>query len=127
MRNNVWKKSILILVSLFVVLSFVNIVGAGSGFKSDNDSVITSTVVDKLQSDSQLKKSMISVDTKDGEVTLKGVVKSQADIIRTAELAHYVDGVKQVDNTLETEKAYSSSSSHYGLSDSTCIVGPSWC
>jgi hypothetical protein len=70
---------------------------------------------------------MISVDTKDGEVTLKGVVKSQADIIRTAELAHYVDGVKQVDNTLETEKAYSSSSSHYGLSDSTCIVGPSWC
>jgi hypothetical protein len=126
MRSKVWKKSILIMVPLFLVLSFVNIVRA-TDVNSDNDKAITSKVEDKLQSDSQLKGSMISVDTKDGEVTLKGVVKSQADIIRAAELAHYVDGVKQVDNTLETEKAYSSSSSHYGLSDSTCIVGPSWC
>jgi len=126
MRSKVWKKSILIMVPFFLVLSFVNIVRA-TDVNSDNDKAITSKVEDKLQSDSQLKGSMISVDTKDGEVTLKGVVKSQADIIRTAELAHYVDGVKQVDNTLETEKAYSSSSSHYGLSDSTCIVGPSWC
>lgn len=126
MRSKVWKKSILIMGLFFLVLSFVNIVRA-TDVNSDNDKAITSKVEDKLQSDSQLKGSMISVDTKDGEVTLKGVVKSQADIIRTAELAHYVDGVKQVDNTLETEKAYSSSSSHYGLSDSTCIVGPSWC
>jgi osmotically-inducible protein OsmY len=101
MRTKIWKKSILIMAPLFLVLSFVNIVRA-TGANSNNDRAITSKVEDKLQSDSQLEGSMISVETKDGEVTLKGVVKSQADIIRAAELAHYVDGVKQVDNRLET-------------------------
>jgi len=123
MRNNVWKKSILILVSLFVVLSFVNIVGAGSGFKSDNDSVITSTVVDKLQSDSQLMGSSINVDTKNGEVTLKGAVNSEADITRAAQLARSIDGVKHVDNRLTTVSAHRYPAKP-GMTN--CQIGANW-
>ena len=58
MRNKVWKKSILIMVPLLLVLPFVNIVGANAA-NSDKDTAITSKVEDKLQSDSQLKGSMI--------------------------------------------------------------------
>jgi hypothetical protein len=58
MRSKVWKKSILIMGPFFLVLSFVNIVRA-TDVNSDNDKAITSKVEDKLQSDSQLKGSMI--------------------------------------------------------------------
>jgi hypothetical protein len=47
MRNNVWKKSILIMVTLFLVMSFVNIVGANDA-NSYNDRAITSRVEDKI-------------------------------------------------------------------------------
>ena len=107
-------------------LSFTNTAGVGMMTNSDNDRAITSKVEDKLQKDSQLKGGMISVDTKDGEVTLKGMVNSQADVTRAAELARYVDGVTRVDNRLKTEKSYSSSSSNNGLSNSTCIIGEPW-
>lgn len=128
MRSKVWRKSILIMVSLFLVLSFVNIVGAGNDAKSDNDRAITSKVVDKLRGDSDLKGSRINVETKDGEVTLKGIVNSNADINRAAQLARSVDGVKKVDNRLKREQASSSSSSTYGGSSRApdCPVGANW-
>jgi Flp pilus assembly secretin CpaC len=127
MRNKVWKKSILIMVSLFLVMSFVNIVGA-AGVYSDNDSAITSKVHNKLQRDSQLMGSKINVETIDGEVTLKGSVNSNADINRAAELAYGVEGVKKVDNRLKREQASSSSSSNYGGSSRApnCPVGANW-
>jgi Flp pilus assembly secretin CpaC len=121
MRSNIWKKSIPIMVTLFIVLSFVNIVGA---FDAYSDMAITSKVEAKLQSDSQLNGSRIIVDTKNGEVTLKGLVNSQADITRAAKLASYVDGVKHVDNRLSTETSH-----HYplkpGMTD--CQIGANWC
>ena len=101
MQSKVWKKSILIMVPLLLVLSFVNIVGATDA-NSYNDRAITSKVEDKIQTDSQLMGSSIIVDTRDGEVTLKGTVNSQADVNRAAQLASYVDGVKKVDNRLTT-------------------------
>ena len=124
MRNNIWQRSILTLVPLLLVLSFVNIVGAGS----DNDSAITSVVVDKLQSDSQLMGSSINVETKNGEVTLKGIVNSNADITRAAELARSVDGVKMVDNRLRREQPSASSTGNYGGSSRApnCPVGANW-
>jgi len=123
MRNKVWQGSILILVPLLLVLSFVNIVRAAD-VNSDKDMAITSRVQDKLQDDSQLMGSRINVETKDGEVTLKGMVNSQADINRAAELAHYVDGVKKVDNRLNTV-----SSHHYGAKPgmTDCQIGANWC
>jgi len=128
MQNKIWGKLIPILVSLFVVLSFVNVVGAGNEAMPDKDSVITSIVVDKLQSDSQLMGSSINVETKDGEVTLKGTVNSHAEINRAAELARSIDGVKKVDNRLMRDKAFSSSFSNYGGSTraADCPVGANW-
>ena len=86
MQSKVWKKSILIMVPLLLVLSFVNMVGATDA-NSYNDRAITSKVEDKIQTDSQLMGSAIYVEAKDGEVTLKGTVNSQADINRAVELA----------------------------------------
>lgn len=124
MKTKIWKKSILILVPLFlVVLSFANTAGADN---PANDMAITSIVQEKLNSDSQLMGSSIIVETQDGEVTLKGMVNSNADFTRAAKLASYVDGVKQVDNRLNTAKA--SSSSNYGGSSRApdCPVGANW-
>jgi hypothetical protein len=124
MKTKIWKKSILILVPLFlVVLSFANTAGADN---PANDMAITSRVQEKLNSDSQLMGSSIIVETQDGEVTLKGMVNSNADFTRAAKLASYVDGVKQVDNRLKTAKA--SSSSNYGGSSRApdCPVGANW-
>jgi hypothetical protein len=124
MRSKVWKKSIVIMIALFLVLSFVHIVGA---FDAYSDMAITSKVEAKLQSDNQLSGSRIIVDTKNGEVTLKGLVNSQADITRAVKLASWVDGVKHVDNRLKTVKASSSSSKYGGSSRAPdCPVGANW-
>jgi osmotically-inducible protein OsmY len=88
---------------------------------SYNDMAITSQVQHKLQSDSQLMGSKISVETKNGEVTLKGMVNSEADITRAGKLASWVDGVKNVDNRLKREQA---SSSYGGMNHALgCPVG----
>ena len=123
MRNNIWKKSILMMIPIFVILPLVNMVAA-AGFSSSNDMAITSQVNDKLQSDSELQGSQISVETFGGEVTLKGMVNSQADIIRAGQLAGWVDGVKNVDNRLTTF-----SSHHYGAKPgmTDCQIGANWC
>ena len=123
MRNKVWKKSIMIMVPLLLVLSFVNIVGANAA-NSGKDRAITSKVEDKLQTDSQLMGSRINVETKGGEVTLKGLVNSQADINRAAELAYGVEGVKKIDNKLTTVGSH-----HYGAKPGMidCQIGANWC
>jgi len=122
MQSKVWKKSILIMVPLLIVLSFVNIVGATDA-NSYNDRAITSKVEEKIQTDSQLIGSSIIVDTRDGEVTLKGTVNSQAEVIRAAQLASYVDGVKKVDNRLTTLNAhrYKANPGMIG-----CQIGGNW-
>lgn len=124
MKTKIWEKSILILVPLFfLALSFANSAGANS---SSNDLAITARVQEKLNSDSQLKGSGIIVETKDGEVTLKGFVNSHADHTRAAMLAGSVDGVRQVDNRLKTAKA-SSSGNYSGSSRAAdCPVGANW-
>jgi len=110
------------MVTLLFVLSFVNIVGAADA-NSYNDRAITSIVQDKLQTDSQLMGSSIVVDTRDGEVTLKGTVNSQADINRATQLASYVDGVKKVDNRLTTltSRRYEAKPGMIG-----CQIGANW-
>jgi hypothetical protein len=122
MQNKIWRKPILILAPL-IVLSLVAIVGADMGSTSDHDRVITSRVVDKIQNDSQLQGSSINVETIDGEVTLKGMVKSHADINRAAELAYGVEGVTKIDNRLKTVN-----SRFYGVTPPkpNCQIGANW-
>ena len=123
MRSKVLQYAVVLVVPL--VLSFVITAGAAmNDMASNNDMAITSAVQQKLQSDNGLNSSNIIVETKNGEVTLKGVVSTEHDVNRAAKLAHYVDGVKHVDNRLTTEKA-----EHYKVKTQTpgCLNGASWC
>jgi len=123
MHNQILKKSTLSMVALFAVLSFVNIVGTADA-DSYNDRAITSKVEDKIQADNQLMGSRIYVETKDGEVTLKGMVNSQADINRVGQHAYFVDGVKKVDNQLKTVNS-NRFKAKPGMTD--CQIGANWC
>ena len=59
-----------------------------------------SKVKTAMLADPSLKAMQINVDTKDGTVTLKGGVESQAQKDHATEVAHGVTGVKSVDNNL---------------------------
>jgi hypothetical protein len=121
MRTKALQYAVVLLVPL--LLSFANTAGAGMGGNSDNDMAITSKVQEKIRSDSDLMGSNIVVETKNGEVTLKGMVDSQSDVTRAGKLASYVDGVKQVDNRLSTVGSH-----RYGAKAPIpgCQIGANW-
>ena len=122
MQRRVWGKYLAVSVFLLMVLSF-----AGKALaQSDSDRIITSSLENRFQSDSQLKGAKIDVSTDNGEVTLKGTVTSRADITRATTLARSVDGVKEIDNRLK--RMPPSSNCNYGGSQFTlgCPVGGSW-
>jgi hypothetical protein len=64
------------------------------------------------------------VETRNGEVTLKGMVNSQADINRVGQHAYFVDGVKKVDNQLKTLNS-NRFEAKPGMTD--CQIGANWC
>jgi hyperosmotically inducible protein len=121
MRAKALQYAVVLMVPL--LLSFANTAGAGMGASSSNDMAITAMVREKLQHDNHLLGSNIAVETKNGEVTLKGMVNSQSDLIRAGKLARYVDGVKQVDNRLSTVNSH-----HYGAIAPIpgCQIGANW-
>ena len=65
-----------------------------------NDATITSKVKTKLFADDRLSGFGISVDTFQGEVTLIGGVKTEADKELATRVAKDVHGVKEVNNLL---------------------------
>jgi len=65
-----------------------------------DDSALTAKVKTAMLADPSLKALQINVDTKDGTVTLKGGVESQAQKDRATDVAQGVSGVKSVDNNL---------------------------
>jgi hyperosmotically inducible periplasmic protein len=69
-----------------------------------DDSVITTKIKSSILSDSAIKGSDISVETKNGEVTLTGTVKNQAQLDRAQKLALNTDGVKGVQNKLAVKQ-----------------------
>jgi hypothetical protein len=121
MQTKTLQYALVFLVAL--LLSFANTAVAGMGGNSDNDMAITAKVQEKIRSDSSLTGSAITVETRNGEVTLKGMVNSQADVTRAAKLAGYVDGVKQVDNRLSTVGSH-----RYGARAPIpgCQIGANW-
>ncbi|MBK7902685.1 MAG: BON domain-containing protein [Proteobacteria bacterium] len=66
-----------------------------------DDSVVTASVKAKLADDSATKAHQINVGTDKGVVQLTGFVDSASMKTRAGEIAHSVDGVKQVRNDLE--------------------------
>jgi osmotically-inducible protein OsmY len=71
-----------------------------------DDAEITTKVKGAIYSEPGLKTLRISVDTKNGVVTLTGSVDSQAGFDRTRALAESVGGVKEVINTLQVKPRY---------------------
>ena len=84
-------------------------VGEKLGEKSDkagialDDAAITAKVKSAIYAERGLKTLRISVDTKNGVVTLTGSVDSQAAFDRTRSLAEAVGDVKEVINNLQVK------------------------
>jgi hyperosmotically inducible periplasmic protein len=72
------------------------------GMKPDSD--ITEAVKNKLKTDERVSASEIEVETKDGIVTLKGEVDTQADADRAIQLARSIPEVKSVNSNLKVEE-----------------------
>ena len=69
-----------------------------------DDATITSAVKMRFAKDETVKAFAINVDTKNGDVTLTGTVKSQAEADRAIELARGIEGVKNVTSNLTIKK-----------------------
>lgn len=65
-----------------------------------DDGAITARVKTALMADEQVKGLAIDVDTKDGQVTLKGELESDDQVTQAVAVARSVDGVKDVINRL---------------------------
>lgn len=66
-----------------------------------SDAVVTSKVKSKLAADPQTSALDVDVDTMNGEVTLRGMVATDAEREDAERLARDTDGVREVDNQLE--------------------------
>ena len=65
-----------------------------------DDATITARIKAKFISDSQVKATVINVETSRGAVQLSGFVKSETEKTRAGEIARDVPGVKEVHNDL---------------------------
>jgi hyperosmotically inducible protein len=66
-----------------------------------SDAALTTKIKAKIALDDTLKKTDVSVHTKDGVVTLSGTVPSAAMQTRVLQLAHETAGVKSVANEIK--------------------------
>jgi hyperosmotically inducible protein len=89
-------------ILLFVVLATFPCATAWADQRSDNE--IDDKVRIKLAGDAEVKGSQLTVEVKDGAVTLRGKVESERGKNRAARLARKVKGVKSVANELTIEK-----------------------
>lgn len=69
-----------------------------------DDSVITTKLKSALLADAEIKGTDVSVDTKQGQVTLTGTVKSEAQKERIEKIAKGIDGVKDVQDKLTVKQ-----------------------
>jgi hyperosmotically inducible protein len=66
--------------------------------------VITTKLKSALLADAEIKGTDVSVDTKQGQVTLTGSVKSEAQKDRIQKIAKGIDGVKDVQDKLTVKQ-----------------------
>jgi hyperosmotically inducible protein len=87
---------------LTLVSALVGCVAAPSAQRSEypDDAAITAMVEAALHADSSLEGSRITVETARGKVQLSGVVDEREDVIKAAEIAGAVTGVRVVMNDL---------------------------
>jgi osmotically-inducible protein OsmY len=76
--------------------------GADEAGAAVTDATVTSAVKAKLLADTAVSGLKIDVDTRDGSVTLNGMVPTQAEADRAVSLVRETNGVKSVINQLRT-------------------------
>jgi osmotically-inducible protein OsmY len=84
-------------------------IGKGPQGYARSDQRIHDDVNDKLTDDWFLDASQISVEVKDGEVTLSGTIQNRQDKRRAEDIAEDVSGVKHVQNNLRVAQGQSQS------------------
>lgn len=91
------------------------------------DTVITAKVKAKLMGEESLKKSDISVTTTNGVVTLAGSASSSNAKSVAEAMAASVEGVRSVDNNLETPaSSKASAGAHKAVAKTERVVSDSW-
>lgn len=92
------------LVALLAILLMITGICLAADKKPPTDDMITDNVRIKLASDSIVKGGALSVDVKNGVVTLGGQVENEKQKSRAAKLAKQVKGVKQVTNNINLKE-----------------------
>jgi hyperosmotically inducible protein len=82
-----------------IVRTKETVVGAPTG--TTDDEVIKTMVKGKLQADNETAKAMIDVDSKNGEVSLKGSADSASEVGRAIALALDTQGVTKVSSDIK--------------------------
>jgi hyperosmotically inducible protein len=95
----------ILIPTLVVLLSFVG----GCNSHAVDDSAITAKIKSRLATDSDTSAIRISVETKDGVVTLTGNVPNDTEKTKAETLAKNTDGVKRVQNEIKVNPEASSS------------------
>ena len=89
---------------VFCLCGCTEMTGESSKRKVD-DATITAAVKSKLAVDHAAPLTSVDVDTVRGTVYLTGIVPDGAAKLRAQEIAHQVDGVKNVVNDLKTKSS----------------------
>jgi len=87
----------LVIPTIIAVVAFL----AGCNSQAIDDSAITAKVKSKLATDTQTSAIRISVETKEGVVTLTGNVPSDTEKSKAETLAKNTDGVRRVQNEIK--------------------------
>lgn len=89
------------ILTLSVALVATTGCASGPGGQIGSDAEIARAVRAEIAADSQLNPFLVTVDTRDGVVTLSGRVPAADDRVRAERLARGVAGVRGVINLLE--------------------------
>ena len=90
---------IISLLFVTVIATFAALASASDG-ESVDDKALAANVKSALQADDSLTAFNISIEARDGVVTLSGWVSSQGDVVRAGQIAQDVKGVQSVRNNL---------------------------
>jgi len=90
------------------------------GTQAVSDASVTTAVKTHLMKDKAARETSIDVDTKDGVVTIAGVVPTEADKTRIESLVRHTTGVKRVNDKLTVSSV--ATSGHEPKKDETKIV-----
>ena len=122
MKYNPIARKVFAIVPLIVLVMIFYVKNSES---NNTDESITTRVKQAFAEDTRLKRREIKVETRDGVVRLSGVVDSKIDVVRAANIAKNVDGVKKVDTDIKI--AHSPAEKSFKLPNSCSVTGLGWC